>query len=389
MSFLSSITLFFRRNKRRLLISSGVVSVLYLGTKYLQNKLTEFQERVKEENFTKEQIKRRFHQTQKDCYMTFISLVSVLNEPILNALPVEKIFKELQMLRLEKQLINNESKLNGSSTILSEDFPSEAGLSQLQLPQDLTITHDSTKKNKLELWAELKITTITRFLSIIYAQSILVVLIHIQLNILSRKSYLNSAIDLASKTQGIKLYSDEEVLKMEQEDTEGEKKFLSLTYYLMSKGYQIIVDDVLKVVNENFNEINVRKELSVGEFFDMIDNCIGGLDELNYVNLIGLAEENTSSGDEEETEQKDEKFENLKKELRSYIEADNTVEVLNSIVTQNVSSVRSNVSSSVSDGKLATFLIQLTKNIPYYNGDLQLELTDGLGDLSASVYSNF
>lgn len=308
--------------------------------------------------------------------MTFVSLVSVLNEPILNALPVEKIFKELQMIRLEKQLLNNESKI-GASTIVSEDLPSEAG-------NNTGIALDITKKSKAELWSELKITTVARFLSVLCAQSLLIVVIHIQLNILARKEYLASAIDLASKTQGIKLYEgEEEEVRDLKEENESEKKFLSLTYFLISQGYQAVVEEVTRSVEEKFGELNVRHELTTEEFFNLINSCFQSI-QLDYPNLLGLADEEFA-----DDLVKDELFENLKTELKTYISSEESQKVLDAIISRNFKHTQLNIEQVTKGGKLANLLIQLTKNIPNYNSDVQLEVVDSLADLSASVYSNF
>ncbi|ODV96559.1 hypothetical protein PACTADRAFT_48393 [Pachysolen tannophilus NRRL Y-2460] len=392
---------FFNRNKKKIIVTTTIASLVYIGTRYIQDKINEFQERVEEENFAKEQIKRRFQQTQKDCYLTFLSLIPVLNEPIFQDLPVEKITNELQLKRLERQLGNGgDNNVGGSSTINSDDLSSSQSGSGIKSVNNSN--SNSNSKSKTQLWSDLKIVSIARFLSAIYAQSMLLVLIHIQLNILSRKAYLATAIDLASKTQGIPIRSsleDEEELNFK--DLEAEKKFLSLTYYLISDGYKKIVKECQIKVELIFKDINVRQELTIIDFFELIKKTAVSI-KVDPNEVLGFAIDGNSEklsplssldiNNNALNFNGNDKFEILKNELINYFNSSETLITIDHLFIGNIERIKNSLLSdndaTTNKKKLAALLVQLTKMTP--NDDTQqLQAIDELNDLSASVYSNF
>ncbi|KAI0462611.1 peroxin [Komagataella kurtzmanii] len=278
-----------RRNKKKFLISSGIIGVGYYVTKTINSKIQEFQNRIREENFAKEQIKRRFHQTQSDCYMTFLSLLPVLCEPIMDDLPVETITKQLQIRRLEKQIGNKDVK-NSGSTVLSDDFSTS---------QEGAISEDTNKppelKSKNQLWQELKIKAITRFLTLIYCESLLIVFLHLQLNILSRKSYLETAIRLASETQGIDLVDQEsngDFSGNTQDENLSEQAFLSFSWWLLNKGWLEIKNKIEPCVEQHFGGINPRQQLKINEFAELLNKCQNCID----LKVLNLTEEDIHLG---------------------------------------------------------------------------------------------
>ncbi|KAG7859793.1 hypothetical protein KL919_002498 [Ogataea angusta] len=285
------------RHKKKLLFGTGVIAVSYAVSSYVSNKLAELQERLKEENFAKEQIKRRFKQTQNDCYMTFLSLLPVLTEPIYEALKVEDITRELQNKRFERQKAKNLPVGNTTdpalSTVLSDDFSVH---NERETPMHTGIPQT---KSKTQLWNELRNQSITRFLTLLYCESLLIVFLHLQLNILSRRSYLETAIKLASKTKGIKLENesnvdldsaslfldnDEELAtgSSGQDENLAEQAFLSYSWWLLNKGWIDIKNKVESSVEDIFGDINPRQELSIDEFATLINKTQQIIDKEIY-----------------------------------------------------------------------------------------------------------
>ncbi|KAG7697974.1 hypothetical protein KL930_001636 [Ogataea haglerorum] len=285
------------RHKKKLLFGTGVIAVSYAVSSYVSNKLAELQERLKEENFAKEQIKRRFKQTQNDCYMTFLSLLPVLTEPIYEALKVEDITRELQNKRFERQKAKNPPIGNTTdpamSTVLSDDFSVH---NEKETPMH---TGEQQTKSKTQLWNELRNQSITRFLTLLYCESLLIVFLHLQLNILSRRSYLETAIKLASKTKGIRLENesnvdldpanmfldnDEELAtgSSGQDENLAEQAFLSYSWWLLNKGWIDIKNKVETSVEDIFGDINPRQELSIDEFATLINKTQQIIDKEIY-----------------------------------------------------------------------------------------------------------
>lgn len=261
----------YQRHRNKFLAASGVAAVSYLISVYVRNKIKEFQEQLKEENATRDLIKKRFSQTQKDCYMTFLSFLPVLVEPIYKTLDVEEVTKELKLIRSRKVIpLSSESK----SEIVSEDLMSTTTRGAEGAAKE-QILGPVTGKSKVELWNELKNKSLTRFLTLIYSETLLIILLHLQLNIISRKSYLKTAIKLASKSQGIELIDLEEDergfsnVKEEEKDLP-EQAFLSFTWWLLNRGWVKLNDLISESVDSVFNEVNLRQELTVDEFANLI-----------------------------------------------------------------------------------------------------------------------
>ncbi|OWB81022.1 hypothetical protein B5S32_g5364 [[Candida] boidinii] len=310
MMVISRLNKFIKRNQKKIIFSSSILIIGYLISNYLTKKFNEFQKKLKEENFAKEQIKRRFKQTQNDCYMTFLSLLPVLIEPIYLDLNVESITKQLQAKRIkrstsisisqssiekqeqqEQQL--NEKDLQQSnqpalSTIFSDDF-STVDKSQSQLDssnqdgqQQQQEKQEQQTKSKTQLWIELRNQSLTRFLTVLYCESLLIVFLHLQLNILSRKSYLETAIKLASKNNEDIIYnsniSEDDDLSDHDDENLSEQAFLSFSWWLLNKGWIDIKENISNNVEEVFNEIDPRQEMSIDEFANLISRTQGLID---------------------------------------------------------------------------------------------------------------
>ena len=109
---------------------------------------------------------------------------------------------------------------------------------------------------------------LTRTLTLMYSISGLLLLTRLQLNILARRSYLESAIILA----GGKVNDTET-----SQDYFIERYYLSLSWWLLNKGWLKISDLVEKVVTEKFNTINARTELSINKFDDLLCEMVNEL----------------------------------------------------------------------------------------------------------------
>lgn len=260
----------YRRHRNKLLITGGVAAVSYLIGVYVRNKINEFQEQLKEENATRDLIKKRFSQTQKDCYMTFLSFLPVLVDPIYKDLDVEEVTKQLKLSRKNRNSLTTD---DGKSDLNSEDLSSKTGDSNNSNKNSESSTNSNkSSKSKVELWQDLKIKSLTRFLTLIYSESLLIILLHLQLNIISRKSYLKTALKLASKNQGIKLIDLEREEKQQNEVDKDlpEQAFLSFTWWLLNKGWIKLKDIVGDSVTSVFSEINLREEMDIQEFGKLI-----------------------------------------------------------------------------------------------------------------------
>jgi peroxin-3 len=439
----------YRRHRKKLIFATGFAAVSYLIGIYVSNKINKFQEQLREENATRDLIKKRFSQTQKDCYMTFLSFLPVLIEPIYKELDVEQVTKELKLIRKNKSISSD-----GKSELNSEDLASSTTTQSdtKGILSNKNVTKPS--KSKIELWQELKIKSLTRFLTLIYSETLLIILLHLQLNIISRKSYLKTAFKLASKNQGIKMI-DLESSEDNNNDPDNkdlpEQAFLSFTWWLLNRGSMKLKGIVNDCVEGVFDEINLRDELNIEQFGNLIFEVQKSIDSRLFEVESLNSNDNKNIGKSSHRiislvlPPKDQEFELLQNtntpefllsfnsnpsntqilqkmnnELKEYLDGDQVCQLIKRISAISISSILGNVdqslhlkqeikndlskdsavstmsSDTVSKWKLAFILAVLT---PQTN-ELANRRIDNkvlfsmnniteLDELSASVYSNF
>ncbi|EAW12538.1 peroxisomal biogenesis factor 3 [Aspergillus clavatus NRRL 1] len=273
----------FRRNRKGLAIGAGIIGAGYLAGQYVLSKITEARERMSSDRIARENLRRRFEQNQTDCTYTVLALLPTAAEEILEALPVEALTKELQKKRAERlaRLQAGEgtvSDLSSVSPSIAEDdrrslssFQSDGFVRTSQLGES-TIEGDAlprVKRNKTQLWNEVKITSITRSFTLIYTLSLLTIFTRIQLNLLGRRNYLSSVISLATppaNASTIKLedHDDDDLTQTLGNDFETNRRYLAFSWWLLHRGWKELMNEVQAAVTEVFGSLNPREDITVG-----------------------------------------------------------------------------------------------------------------------------
>lgn len=368
---------------------------------FVVRKFRNFQSSLQQEMFIKEQIKRRFIQTQTDCYYTLLALLPVLIPPIVDKSPTELITKAL---KLKKSNLSSSNKEISDSLLTTDNLTLHSNASDNELSLYLN-------QSKTELWKLLKIKTLSRFLTLIYSISSLLLLTRLQLNILARKSYLQSAIIMAN---GLNTSPESSMMNSNHEDYFTEQSYLSLSWWLLNKGWENLNYHIESIVVSKFQLINARTELSINSFHNLlletIDEINSNKDILiqsiwpNYDDLnLTLLNTNPSLINDI-----NEPFLKLINETNLIVNNDVFINNLQQMVVSNIDVLSQNLSTSLSNQaniKLANLLAQLSvqceilcnnneidNNInedlsgnDYINNLNNLECLD---DFSASIYSN-
>ncbi|OBA20104.1 peroxisomal biogenesis factor 3 [Metschnikowia bicuspidata var. bicuspidata NRRL YB-4993] len=404
MPILSTLAAFFRRHKRKLMFTSAASVTAYLLFHQLVIKrFRNFQNSLRQELYVKEQIKRRYIQTQTDCYLTILALLPVLTHPIMVHLPTESITSALK----RKKNVNREMSDSLTTENLlahSEENPSLSSLDMQHL----------MSKSKLELWNDLKVKSISRILALIYSSSGLLLLTRLQLNILARKSYLELAIAMAGGSP--------QTGSQNSYDYFIEQSYLSLSWWLLNHGWLEISDRIEKLVERKFSGISPKTEMTMEKFSQMLseinDDVFSDI-ECPVMHLIypikydDLIETLMSTNPElvSELEGKDLNLVKLVNETNYVLTDAFTLHVFSKLVQSGLSTLYENIliqlnpeSQAGRANKLATFLAQLSvqsamlgdsqsysvdSEIPgnaYIN---KINDVDELEEFSASIYSNF
>lgn len=137
-------------------------------------------------------------------------------------------------------------------------------------------TYTGPRRTKAQLWNELKITSITRALTLIYSVSLLMLLTRIQLNLLGRLNYLSSVVTLSQPlppemANSISLENHEDPNTTSfGNDFETNRRFLTFSWYLLHKGYARVLARVREAVEEVFGGISPNEGLTQQRLRDLI-----------------------------------------------------------------------------------------------------------------------
>ncbi|KAH1570437.1 hypothetical protein KXX17_000893 [Aspergillus fumigatus] len=300
----------FRRNRKGLAIGAGIIGAGYLAGQYVLSKITEAREQMSSDRIAREKyvtfgftlifwpnemdktsihsLRRRFEQNQTDCTYTVLALLPTAAEGIVEALPVEELTKELQKKRAER--LARLQAGEGTVSDLSSVSPSAAdddrrSLSSFQsdgFVRTSQVGESSfdgegparVKRNKTQLWNEVKITSVTRSFTLIYTLSLLTIFTRIQLNLLGRRNYLSSVISLATppaNTSTIKLedHDDDDLTQTLGNDFETNRRYLAFSWWLLHRGWKDLMNEVQAAVTDAFGSLNPREDISVGRLSEL------------------------------------------------------------------------------------------------------------------------
>jgi peroxin-3 len=185
------------------------------------------------------------------------------------------------------------SSLQTDSFIHTSQVVTE-GDSSSGAPEGSTPVSDEkkSKKTKAQLWSEMKISckchhhncelrelttsAITRAFTLIYTISLLTLLTRIQLNLLGRRNYLASVVSLAAPqptSEGTRIHlennDDDNFDQAYGNDFETNRRYLSLSWWLLHRGCIDLIEKVREAVNEVFGLLNPREEITLEKLSEL------------------------------------------------------------------------------------------------------------------------
>ncbi len=200
---------------------------------------------------------------------------------MLEALPVEKLTQELQQKRAERLARTSGEGASESSSLRDGDT---ASLSSFQTgsfvhASQMAESQQGSRKSKSQLWNELKVTSVTRALTLIYALSLLTILTRIQLNLLGRLNYLSSVIALAQpphpgQSSGISLEDHDDTTGSINfgNDFDTNRRYLTFSWYLLHRGYSQIMTKVRTAVEDVFGSVSPTEGITAARLSELVLN---------------------------------------------------------------------------------------------------------------------
>ncbi|GJE93441.1 peroxin-3 domain-containing protein [Phanerochaete sordida] len=186
---------------------------------------------------------------------------------------------------------NSSPESSHIGTDMSESFISNSSVSY----GDVAIAHEEQPapqtftRSKAELWKEVKMLTLTRTLTTLYSMTLLSMLIHIQLNIISRRKYVYHVIESANnerlrenrRDRGSLLnllsgagiddaYNEQDILSYSDLEDEQKRKFLTVSWWLLHVGWKDIGERVRRAVEEVFEDVGLKQKLSASELHRLL-----------------------------------------------------------------------------------------------------------------------
>lgn len=190
----SNIRNFFDRHRRKIFITGAVLGSAYVIRRLTQWKLGEWYENQQTEFLVQSKKQLHFDGNQKTCNTTFYSLLPGLKDAVLETLDTDVITEKLK-----------------------------------NKPSD-----------KLLLWEQLKIMSFARTVTAVYASSLLLVFLRVQLNLLGGYMYLDTEAEKGKEISGL----EHEVHVSDA----SQKRYLGIVRYFLDNGVQELVAVIKEVV---------------------------------------------------------------------------------------------------------------------------------------------
>jgi peroxin-3 len=182
----------------------------------------------------------------KDCHFVVESLLPSLKDNIFQELNVEFLTSQLKQKQVD------------SNTLLEE-----------------------SKKQKREMWNELKIQAICRTIAAIYLLNLLTLFTTVQLSLLGRILYLDSVRALASSAQTSDLDPKQGTNTFRSISEEIERQYLTLSWYILNIGWKQCVERIRKSVLKHTMMVPLTMAFTHDSLMELIYNIRQDVDHEN------------------------------------------------------------------------------------------------------------
>ncbi|KAJ2008740.1 peroxin [Coemansia thaxteri] len=288
---------FVRRHQRKLVITAGIVGGIYYSGKMLVNRIVDMQAASAKERASKESIQRRFDQNQRDCQFTILALLPELSEQVLREVDVERLIAELRAIHrpptpspkvgsggygdswaganawsASKSPSAGQADGTDSAMESAEDHDSSNTGAATPSNQSIGAQEDARteragssvdeppKRTKVEIWEDIKLQSFSRTLIAVYAESLLTLLVHTQLNMVGRSTYLDSVIGKLSDPSASQISLEgryESRLSMADE-----QNFLMLSWWFLNRGWRQLMVQIADATNHCIGQLPLKERVS-------------------------------------------------------------------------------------------------------------------------------
>ncbi|KAH8307455.1 hypothetical protein KR044_012596 [Drosophila immigrans] len=155
---LSRLQDFLSRHRRKFIVTGALVGGTIYAARYAQRKLVEYQERQAREFFERTRRMHHFESTERTCNQVILGMGEEMCQAVLSECSTDELLEQLRQ----------------------------------------------NPANKLELWEQMKIVSFTRLATFVYASSMLVIALRVQLNLLGGYIYRDIMTEQRQITDDVK-----------------------------------------------------------------------------------------------------------------------------------------------------------------------------------------
>jgi len=315
-----------KRSLRVVAITTGLIGGLYMFAQYALARFNDMQERLLRDRVARENLRRRFLQNQEDCNFTIMALLPTLSTQIFEEMDVESISHALREQNkkpepaappavseqtvpkpeiVPDQPASDEDKTSPVTHPQSTDVPQEPSHGKNLAPDHppepisaeaeptVLVSEEERRATKLRLWNEIKHTSFERTFTTLYTLVFLSLQIHVQLNLLGRRSYMTaleqqSKRDALGNTQQdandveephyIELHGDGtddtdrgDASADERLSQDTEKKYLTSSYWFLHCGWREVAAYVRRAVHEEVDSMPLKTMLTFSHFEALVE----------------------------------------------------------------------------------------------------------------------
>ncbi|XP_056020374.1 serine/threonine-protein kinase RIO1-like [Ostrea edulis] len=363
-----------KKHRRKFIYGGMFIGGVYMAYRYAHRRMKEIQEKEANECLTHARRQHHFDSNQRTCNMTVLSMVPNLRE------------------------------------ILQQMFDTES----------ITEILKSNPSNKLELWEELKILSVTRMVCVIYACSMMSLLIRVQLNVIGGYIYLqnnNSSAQDKERPESLPFQQGTPIIPKPVQE-----RYLSEIKYLMDKGICQLGELIKSAVKKEISSISLKEQLTLHNVESCLEHIRERLETSPEISSLSsptlqlcpymFPPENSSFTVHQGTD--DEMYECLMQETRDILESADFHTVLKTCLDRGfqklldllADSYKTNLQTSDLNNSHNTDYLQggipMAKLIPIFNGSLyklgsdapnplmqELLLLESAKTLAANVYEAF
>ncbi|THH26408.1 hypothetical protein EUX98_g7781 [Antrodiella citrinella] len=255
---------------------AGYVGGTLAVSRYVAEKLGEVRDTMVQDRLARDNLRRRFEQNSQDISFTIMALLPTLGQHILDGMDVEGVTQELQSYSKSSQRVvdppPSESSMSSSLELRSDnghDARSEiSSMSMISGPEDPSSSHMASSSNS---WVD-QFPAAPSSGGHSQAPSSSGSDSHHNAGSPPTNKPPDLSDSILTSTDSSAMSYEESTKNVEQLSEETERKFLTLSWWILHVGWQDVGERVRRGVEEVFESVSLKTKLSAVELHRLVSD---------------------------------------------------------------------------------------------------------------------